>query len=194
MNLSCAYCKKTLTNNLTPCTKCELVYYCDWKHRRLDEDNHLKVCGKEYYNRNAPSSSHKGPSLFDNNDESDSKLIIDRDEKLYVVRSNRLTPNMYVEIFRAILEKNKKLLSNFTFDETPEGMAKLSEFGEMLFNPYTNSRFKSSLELFELSNKWRIYNMMYKRKEDDDRKDYLKEYKEREILNRKPPVFDKTPL
>jgi hypothetical protein len=89
-----------------------------------------------------------------------------------------LKPNKYVQLFRAILEKNKVLLSNFEFSETPEELMELSRFVGGLRNPVNNGLF-TSLELFELSNEWKIYLMINESKEEDDREKYLEEQKKK---------------
>lgn len=174
MELSCAYCDRTLTVIQIPCEKCNLVYYCSTFHKSLDETRHREFCGTEQYSKIVPSSIYK--STFDN-DESDSKVVINRNKSPYNVRSELLKPNKYVQMFRDILERNKVLLSNFTFYETPEELLEMGRFVGGLYNPVNNSLF-TPLELFALSNEWKIYRMMNEGKEDDDWNEYLEKQKE----------------
>jgi len=160
MEYGCAYCHKSGAQNT--CGRCELVYYCDEDCQRNDWPNHKQSCGEETYNSIIPTPS-KRPT-FD--DDSDSKLIIDRRKKTYIVE-NQFRRNNYNEKFNAIIQRNANLLRGLNIRPSPIGLLELGAFVGELINPETGQLFKS-LELFALSNEWRIYQMRYEEEEDDD--------------------------
>lgn len=169
MQPSCAYCEKTLGSVKIICEKCENIYYCSTFHKSIDWNRHKMRCGEEGYARIVPSSQSK-QQTFD--DDSDSKMVIEKDEVPYIVH-NRFKPNKFTAMFDSIIQRNGLL--NLKINKTPEDLLELGSYIGKLINPATNRLF-TSLELFALSNEWKIYKMMYESDQTWDA--YLEKQKE----------------